>query len=281
MESASSTGGQPSPQSALATAGKLFDAIHTQETYDQRVRQRGLEALEADIASVLTDIRNLMASASDRQLRLRALRRLVRLLSIKHMQGAMGQRAVDVGMVPVLVELLGGCEEVQKLAAYSLNLLAIHHAKAVADAGAVPRLVQAVASLHDDVRGPAICALESIADTSMDRIDAVLAVGILEPLLKAMNESSSIQVLAMGGELLGKLWSGLPLPVPLGESGRFLPVLVSLLSAPEQNELVRRSARGALRHFGGSVPTLVLRLKDLQAPILTVTCWSSVARWPR
>mmetsp|Transcript_37152 Transcript_37152/g.106335 ORF Transcript_37152/g.106335 Transcript_37152/m.106335 type:complete len:521 (-) Transcript_37152:435-1997(-) len=250
-EAVSTTDGHPSPQAVLAKARDLYKSIGTQEAYDHAVQQRGLEALEADITAVISDICHLIASASEPQVRTDVVRQLVQLLSIKRLDGTIEQKAIDAGVLPALVEQLSGCEEVQRQAALALGELAITHGDLVVDAGAVPPLVQLVSSADDNVRGAAIAALCIITTESSTCRDAVLAAGVLQPLLKAMRESTSdADVLYLGAELLINLWSVRPLPVPLAECAPFLPVLVGLISKPEQDDSVLRSARGALGHFG-------------------------------
>ncbi|CEM29747.1 unnamed protein product [Vitrella brassicaformis CCMP3155] len=162
----------------------------------------------------------------------------------------MKQKAVDIGLVPVLVEQLNGCEEVQKPAAFALGVLALDHGdEVVVDAGAVPPLVQLVSSPNDDVRATAIFALCMITKGSATHRDAVVAAGILQPLLKAMRESTNADVLALGADLLCDVWSVQPLP-PLGKLAPFLPVLVSLIAAPQQDDRVLRGARAALASVG-------------------------------
>ncbi|CEM14190.1 unnamed protein product [Vitrella brassicaformis CCMP3155] len=204
----------------------------------------------------MADLRNLMASTRDQQqLRTHAMMQLWKLLTIEHLEGAKGQKAVDIGLVPVLVEQLSGCDEVQKIAALFLSGLAIHHAEAVVDAGAVLPLVQLVSSPDDDVRTAAIAALRSITVGSVARRDAVVAAGVLEPLLKAMRESSNSQVLAIGACLLSDLLdvsANSPLPAPLAEFAPFVPILVGLICTTKQDELVPQPTRAALRLFARS-----------------------------
>jgi len=249
MESAGSAPSHPSPQAVLAKARDLYKSIGTQEAYDHAVQQRGLEALEADITAVISDICHLIASASEPQVRTDVVRQLVQLLSIKRLDGTIEQKAIDAGVLPALVEQLSGCEEVQRQAALALGELAITHGDLVVDAGAVPPLVQLVSSADDNVRGAAIAALCIITTESSTCRDAVLAAGVLQPLLKAMREGSVIRVPHLSGRLLWNLLSGSkksPLPVPLAELAPFLPVLVGLITAPEQDDRVLKWAHGAL-----------------------------------
>ncbi|CEM14167.1 unnamed protein product [Vitrella brassicaformis CCMP3155] len=250
-DAASTPADHPSPQAVLAKAGKLFDAIGTQEAYDKTVQQRGSEAVEAEITAVMTDLCHLMASASDPQLkRTDVIRQLLQLLCVEHMDGTMDRKAVNADAVPVLVEQLR-CSETQGPAAWAISVLAMRNGDLVVDAGAIQPLVQLVSSSDDYVRLGAIGALDKVAAESVSRRDAVLAAGVLQPLLKAMRESTSdADVLYLGAELLINLWSVRPLPVPLAECAPFLPVLVGLISKPEQDDSVLRSARGALGHFG-------------------------------
>ncbi|CEM14166.1 unnamed protein product [Vitrella brassicaformis CCMP3155] len=244
----------PSLQAGLAKAGKLFDAIGTQGAYDQSVQQRGSEALETEIIAVMTDICDLIASASDPQLRIGAIAELLQLLLIEHMAVTIEQKAIDAGVAPVLVEQLSGCEAVEKPATWALCMLARHQAgaAAVANAGAIPPLVQLVSSPDDVMRVAAIEALCVATVNSSTRRDAVLAAGILEPLLKVMRESSNVDVLTGGAYLLCYLLSvseNSPHPVPLAELVPFLPVLVGLIAAPQQDDNVLQCARGALQQF--------------------------------
>ncbi|CEM14169.1 unnamed protein product [Vitrella brassicaformis CCMP3155] len=253
----STPGGHPSPQAVLDNARKLFDAIGTQGPYDHTVQQRGLEALEADIAAVMTDICHLIASASDPQLRTDVIRQLVRLLSIEHMNGnAIDEKAFSAGVVPVLVEQLrfsltkGPAEEVEGLvAALALGMLGARHATAFVDAGAIPPLVQLVSSPNDYVRLGAVGALKKVTEGSVARRDAVLAAGILQPLLVTIRESTMTDVVAMGVQLVATLWSVQPRP-PLADLAPFVPELVRLFSAPQQDECVKVKARGALAYVG-------------------------------
>jgi len=109
----------------------------------------------------------------------------------------------------------------------------------VVDASAVPPLVQLVSSPDDDVRTAAIAALRSITVGSVARRDAVVAAGVLEPLLKAMRESSSIKVLARGVQLLFTLWSVRPPLPPLAKLAPFVPILASFTSATDEGDRVR------------------------------------------
>ncbi|CEM29132.1 unnamed protein product [Vitrella brassicaformis CCMP3155] len=241
----------PSLQAVLAKASDLVHAIHTKEAYDHAVKQRGSEAVEADIAAVMTDICNMMASASDPQLRAEAMRQLAGLLSIEHIEG-IGQKAVDVGLVPVLVEQLSGCEDLQAAAGQALSMLAIQNGDAVVNADAVPPLVQLVSSPDDDVRGGGIATLCNITAGSAACRDVVVAAGIVEPLLKAMRESSNAAVLTVSACLLRNLWivpENAPLPAPLAELAPFVPVLVGLVAAPQQDDRVLKAARVALQHL--------------------------------
>ncbi|CEM29127.1 unnamed protein product [Vitrella brassicaformis CCMP3155] len=263
MESAANSAtedGHPSPQAVLDKASSLYKAIRTKKNYDQTVEQRGSEAVEAEITGVMADIRHLIASASDPLLRMGAIYELVGLLSIEHIEG-IGQKAVDVGLLPVLIGQLGG-PEVQTGAARVICLLAVDHAEAVVNAGAVPPLVQLVSSHTGDVRLGAIDVLRNITAGSATRRDAVLAAGILEPLLRVMQESSdNSDVPAWSARLLCNLWSvpesdleNQPVPVtfpvvPLAECVPFVPVLAGLIAAPQQDNHVMRSARRALAHF--------------------------------
>ncbi|CEM29156.1 unnamed protein product [Vitrella brassicaformis CCMP3155] len=253
-EAVSTTDGHPSPQAVLNKARDLYKSNRTKEAYDQSVQQRGLDAVEADIAATMTDICNLIASASasDPQLCISAIGLLPRLLLIEHMAGTIEEKAIDAGLVPVLVEQLSGCDKVQKPAALALSRLARHHSDLVVDAGAVPPLVQLVSSADDNVRGAAIAALCIITTESSTCRDAVLAAGVLQPLLKAMRESSNVAVLTGSAYLLCYLWSvseNSPHPVPLAELVPFLPVLVGLIAAPQQDDNVLQCARGALQQF--------------------------------
>ncbi|CEM09037.1 unnamed protein product [Vitrella brassicaformis CCMP3155] len=256
MESADSTSGHPPPQAVLVKATKLYNAIHTQEAYDEAVQQRGFEAIEAEITAVMNDLCQVMASAGGPQhqdqprLRADAVRLLFLLLSVKHVD-VMEQKAISAGALPALVEQLSGCEEAQKFAAVALSELAVRHGDAVVvvDAGAVPPLVQLVSSPHDNVRVMAIAALFKTTEGSVACRNAVVAAGVLQPLLTAMRESTKADVLAMGAHLLGNLWCDRPLPAPLAEFAPFLPVLVNLIGAPQQNDRVLQPARRAVAHF--------------------------------
>ncbi|CEM29119.1 unnamed protein product [Vitrella brassicaformis CCMP3155] len=254
--------GQPSLQAVLERvldeASTLLDAIRTQEAYDRAVQQRGLESVEADIAAVIApvvaDIRNLMASASDPQLRIGAICDLIGLLSIEHIEG-IGQKAVDIGVVPLLVEQLSGCEDLQAAAGQALSMLAIQNGDAVANADAVPPLVQLVSSHTDRVCVWAIMALCHVMSGLAARRDVVVAAGIVEPLLKVMRETSNVDVLKGSALLLRNLWivpENAPLPAAVAELAPFVPVVVGLIAAPEQDDHVLRGARGALAHFGSS-----------------------------
>ncbi|CEM28946.1 unnamed protein product [Vitrella brassicaformis CCMP3155] len=273
MESAASTAeatdGHPSPQAVLTKARDLCDGIHTKEAYDQTVLQRGSEALRPDIASVTTNICHLIASASDAHLRADAIQQLARLLHILQVAVTMGQTAVDehingiperaiaAGVVPVLVEELSGCEEVQLQAATALRILAFHHAAVVASAGAVPPLVQLVPSPNERVCGEAILALCFITHDSATRRDAVLAAGVLQPLLTVMHESDSADALACGAHLVHSMSRIRPLSVPLAEFARFVPVLASLVGdfvgefEQHEDDRVLMSSRAALAEFAG------------------------------
>ncbi|CEM25924.1 unnamed protein product [Vitrella brassicaformis CCMP3155] len=189
----------------------------------------------------MTDICHLTASASDQQLWSRAMYQLLRLLSIDHMAATIEQKAVDVVVVPVLVEQLSGREELESVAAaVALSRLALRHAAAVVDASAVPPLVQLVSSPDDDVRTEAIEALCNVTEGSVAGRDAVVAAaGVLEPLLKAMRESTNIKVLAIGVQLLFTLWSVRPSLPPLVKLAPFVPILASLTSTTEEGDRVR------------------------------------------
>jgi len=183
-----STADNPSPQAVLAKAGKLFDAISTKEAYDQAVQERGLDAVENEITAALSDICHLMASASDPQLRSEAIFQLIRLLSIKHLEGTIEQKAVNTdGLVAVLVDLLR-CEAtyVQARAAQTLGMLAVRHA-AVVDAGAVQPLVQLLSSSDGDVRNEAIWALGNIAAGTSEQTPAIVDAGGIPPLIQLLS----------------------------------------------------------------------------------------------
>ncbi|CEM25909.1 unnamed protein product [Vitrella brassicaformis CCMP3155] len=155
---------------------------------------------------------------------------LLRLLSINHMASTMEQKAVDVVVVPVLVEQLSGREELESL----------------------------VSSPDDDVRTEAIEALCNVTKGSVTGRDAVVAAaGVLEPLLKAMRESSSIKVLARGVQLLFTLWSVRPPLPPLAKLAPFVPILASFTSATDEGD----------------------RVRVMGVPMPTVICWSSVPPW--
>ncbi|CEM14193.1 unnamed protein product [Vitrella brassicaformis CCMP3155] len=244
------TDGHPSPQAVLTKARDLCKSIGTKEAYGQAVQQRGLEAVEAEIIAAIADICHLIASANESQVRAQAVGWFGPLLSLpRHRDGTIEQKAIDAGVLPALVEQLSGCEKVQNVAALALGRLAIHHAGSVVDAGAVPPLVQLVSSHDDNVREAAIGVLCIITTESSTHRDAVLADGVLQPLLKAMREGSVIRVPHLSGRLLWNLLSGSkksPLPVPLAELAPFLPVLVGLITAPEQDDRVLKWAHGAL-----------------------------------
>jgi len=282
MESAGSAPSHPSPQAVLAKARDLYKSIGTQEAYDHAVQQRGLEALEADITAVISDICHLIASASEPQVRTDVVRQLVQLLSIKRLDGTIEQKAIDAGVLPALVEQLSGCEEVQRQAALALGELAITHGDLVVDAGAVPPLVQLVSSADDNVRGAAIAALCIITTESSTCRDAVLAAGVLQPLLKAMRESSVIRVLHLGARLLGILLSvSENSPPPLSHWPSWPPSCPSWsVSSPSRSRTSSccNLQKGPSDTLGRSVPGLVLRLA---VPMLIVRRWSSVAPWPR
>ncbi|CEM10015.1 unnamed protein product [Vitrella brassicaformis CCMP3155] len=199
----------------------------------------------------MADICQLLASASGPQVR---VSKLLRPLSTKHMCDIVGQKAVDAGVVPALVGQLSECEEMQIPATLvlALSMLAADHAAAVVDAGAVPPLVQLVSSGTDRVRLAAIAALRMIMEGSVDRRDAVVAAGVLQPLLPVTRESSDTDVLTWSARLVYDLWSvaeNEPLPIPLAELAPFVPVLVGLIAAPEQDDRVLQSARGALAQY--------------------------------
>ncbi|CEM10029.1 unnamed protein product [Vitrella brassicaformis CCMP3155] len=194
-----------------------------------------------------------MASASDPQVRTEAVRQLAGLLFIEHIEG-IGQKTVDIGVVPLLVEQLSECEDLQAAAGQALSVLAIQNGDAVVNAGAVPPLVQLLSSPDDDVHGRGIATLCNVTAGSAARRDVVVAAGILEPLLKVMRESSNAAMLTVSAHLLRNLWivsENAPLPAPLAEFAPFLPLLINLIAAPQQDECVLEPARVALADFAG------------------------------
>ncbi|CEM29390.1 unnamed protein product [Vitrella brassicaformis CCMP3155] len=195
-DAASTTAGHPSPQAVLTKTRKLYNAIRTKEAYD--------EAVGAEITAVVTDICHLIASASDGQLRVRAVRQLMRLLFIKHLDGMVGQKAVNVRVVPVLVGGAAGERE-------------------AAGAGSMPAGHASRSSRRNGGQCwccPAPRVLGGHGGAAQHHSGAVVAAGILEPLLKVMREATNAEVLSWSGRLLCDVWivaENEPLPAPLAE----------------------------------------------------------------
>ncbi|CEM10276.1 unnamed protein product [Vitrella brassicaformis CCMP3155] len=252
-----------SPQGALvnASASALLDSIGTEEGYNQMVAERGLQAVEAEISAVMTQISTSIATTPDSTSQL--LRPLVQLVSLRHVP-CITQKAIDAGILPMLVERLGDdhLPDHQQQAASALDNIASGNTngpptpsvgpemQAVIDAGAVPPLVELVSSLDDGVCVAAMKTLVNLARPTLlgqERGD-MLQLGVLARLQTTMRERTAFEVLKGGADLLYYLCFWNPDPPAFDKIGPFVPVLANIICThtPDQEGCLLYGAMSAL-----------------------------------
>ncbi|CEM38218.1 unnamed protein product [Vitrella brassicaformis CCMP3155] len=245
-----------SPQGASANASALLDSIRTKDGYDQAVAERGLQAVEAEISAVMTQISTSIATASDSTSQL--LQPLVQLVSLRHVP-CISQKAIDADILPLLVEQLGDDHppDHQQQAASALDDIASPptlgvgpEVQAVINAGVVPPLVQLVSSPDDGVCVAAMKALANLANPMLlgEQRGHMLQLGVLARLQTTMRERTAFEVLRCGVDLLRGLFLLNYDPPAFHEIGPFVPVLANIIRThtPNQDDHLLHGAMWAL-----------------------------------
>lgn len=158
---------------------------------------------------------------------------------------------LQAGFLPRLVVFLreGAYSSLQFNSAWALTNIASgksHQTQAVIDSGAVPELVEILRSPSMDVREQAAWALGNVAGDSPIMRDYVIATGILDSLLFALNDEPSVALLRNATWTLSNLCRGRPQP-PFHIMAKALPTLCKLIH--NTDEEVRIDVMWALSYL--------------------------------
>ena len=259
----------PCAESALTNASALLDSIGMKEGYDQMVAERGLEAVEAEVSAVMTQISNSLASAPDSTWQL--LQPFVNLVSLDYVPCA-SQKAIDTpGLLPALVQQLrdNSRPSIQQPAVSALTHIAsdyyygpsrprfgLKYRRAVVDAGAIPPLVQLVSSPDDGVCAAAIETLVYLDRPLLGSVQGTISreggfmmrrLGILKRLRKTMHERTNTRVLSAAKVLLRELCRSFHAPAFIAV-GQFVPILANIIRTrtPDADDGLLHGAVSAL-----------------------------------
>jgi hypothetical protein len=189
-----------------------------------------------------------LSAAEDMDAVLRAAAQIRILVSssstrVRALSTARIQRVIDTGCVPRLVELMreeGARPALQLQAVWAIANVATGgssaHLRAIIDAGAVPVLCEHLSSSL--LRAHAAAAISNIALDSVDTRDAVIAAGVLPPLLQMLRDDAmEIHILRTAVSALKNVCSGKPQP-PLDVLYDPLRALAEVIAAADDEDVL-------------------------------------------
>uniref|UniRef100_A0A7S4QXX2 Importin subunit alpha n=1 Tax=Ditylum brightwellii TaxID=49249 RepID=A0A7S4QXX2_9STRA len=231
----------------------------------------------ADIPSLLPVLTN---QASDNDSLLEAVKGFRRMLSVETNPPV--KEVLDCGAMTYFIKLLERTdfEMIQFEAAWALtNIASTEHTATVAEAGAIPSLVQLLRSPNADVREQSAWCLGNVAGDSTALRDFVLSAGAMEPLLLNVAQPASDSLLLNAVWTLSNFCRGKPQP-DLSVVGQAIPALAGILQGENRNAMM--DACWALSYLSdgsddriqavinaGVVPRLVSLLSDANSSIVT------------
>uniref|UniRef100_A0A7S4QYI7 Importin subunit alpha n=1 Tax=Ditylum brightwellii TaxID=49249 RepID=A0A7S4QYI7_9STRA len=231
----------------------------------------------ADIPSLLPVLTN---QASDNDSLLEAVKGFRRMLSVETNPPV--KEVLDCGAMTYFIKLLERTdfEMIQFEAAWALtNIASTEHTATVADAGAIPSLVQLLRSPNADVREQSAWCLGNVAGDSTALRDFVLSAGAMEPLLLNVAHPASKSCLLNAVWTLSNFCRGQPQP-DLSVVGQAIPHLAAILQGENRDAMM--DACWALSYLSdgsddrvqavidaGVVPRLVFLLSDDDTSIVT------------
>jgi importin subunit alpha-1 len=194
-----------------------------------------------NVAERLQELDGLVAAvrSNDSGRQLDATTKMRKLLSIEHNPPI--QDMIDAGVVPRLVEFLSfnANPQLQFEACWALTNIASgssDQTRYVIEAGAVPLFKALLLSPNDEVREQAIWALGNIAGDSPSCRDYILSLGVMEPLLHNLVESSKLSMLRNATWTLSNFCRGKPQP-PWNLVSCALPTLARLVHSTDDEVL--------------------------------------------
>jgi HEAT repeat protein len=195
-----------------------------------------------DVADRIQTLYNLLNSirSPNPEKQLEATTRLRKLVSVE--KNPPFQDVIDTGVVPRLVEFLSfnNQPQLQLEACWALTNIASgssNQTRYIIETGAVPLFKQLLLSPNEDVREQAIWALGNIAGDSPSCRDFILTLGVMEPLLRNIAESSHIMSLLRHATwTLSNLCRGKPQP-SWGVVSVALPTLSKLIYSTDEEVL--------------------------------------------